>query len=373
MWENRRDDGNTPVGYEFPLYTDAHIVGHLAGQLGPYSFLNSGPLLKGVWQINAAIILRLEVYIRYDPPDMSKKNDTRYHGGETIADEIAALASLALGTRIRAGSACREFGLFDDPLGYPREGMSSQTPTIRPRFHQSMLPLITDRSSMDGLSILQTIPNIAARRYVNLVRACGAYQEALWVADTDPNLAWMLFVTALETAANDEFSDRTHSPECVLRVAKPEFVQSLEQISTEAVVRLVAEEFSQQLSSTKKFITFGSRFLPKEPDQRPEGEHIRIDWSSASMEKILKKIYHYRSTYLHKGIPFPAPMLDPSEIQFLPPPEVPLLGFGTYSRGGIWTHKDLPINLHCFHYLVRGMLLKWWKESLVSPNDEPTD
>lgn len=27
--------------------------------------------------------------------------------------------------------------------------------------------------------------------------------------------------------------------------------------------------------------------------------------------------------------------------------------------------KDVPINLHSFHYITRQVLLKWWKNELV--------
>ena len=41
------------------------------------------------------------MHLPNDLPDMSKTDQTQYHGG-TFADEIAALASLILGIRMKA-------------------------------------------------------------------------------------------------------------------------------------------------------------------------------------------------------------------------------------------------------------------------------
>jgi hypothetical protein len=51
------------------------------------------------------------------------------------------------------------------------------------------------------------------------------------------------------------------------------------------------------------------------------------------------------------------------------PSEVPLTGLASHSRGGTWLPKDCPINLHCFHYIARGALLKWWRD-VVSEGEQ---
>ena len=351
-------------GYEYPLYSDARIIGQLSDGLGPYSFLNAIPLISGRWIISTPMILRAQVYLRYDIPDMSKRNEDLYHGGETIADELAALASLALGIRLFAGGASRRFAPGGDPLGQPEEGLGAQKPFLHPRYQHPMLPSAIDAKRIEALSIFKSIPKVEPQRYVSLVRACRAYQQALWVAESDTNLAWVLLVSAVETAATDEISS-AGTPEEILKTAKPEFTEQLKGLKDTRAFPMVAREISHTLRSTKKFKDFTLQHLPDPPNERPQGEARRVDWSDEALSTILGKVYEYRSRFLHSALPFPAPMLTsfriPGEV---PPPEVPMVGLGSYSHGGTWTREDTPINLNCFHYIVRGALLNWWNTSL---------
>jgi hypothetical protein len=90
--------------FEYPLYTDAHIVAEV--EHGPYSFLNAIPLAQGT--VRAAVILRFDWHWEFPSLDWSKTDAQRYHGGSP-PDEVAALASLAMGVRLRAGDSMREF------------------------------------------------------------------------------------------------------------------------------------------------------------------------------------------------------------------------------------------------------------------------
>ena len=126
-------------------------------------------------------------------------------------------------------------------------------------------------------------------------------------------------------------------------------------------VRKIAEFIAHTLGSTKKFIDFTSHFMPNEPNERPSEEQ-QISWKMSELKKILRKIYSYRSRFLHDGIPFPNPMLEHIFNQDSPPEEIPLTYKLLY---GTWLKKDIPINLNCFHYITRGVLLNWWKNSLT--------
>ena len=182
-WRNTLDSQDGVVGYEYPLYSDAHITGEYREGLGPYSFLNTAAMNFGSGMVNAPIILRTSIHLPNLPPDMSKRNEAFYHGG-TLPDELAALTSVALGIRVLAGDISREFGFGNDPLGQPREGWSEFKPTISTRYHQQVLPSVAGTHSMGTLDILKTIPQIEPGRYVQLVRACRSYQQALWTADS---------------------------------------------------------------------------------------------------------------------------------------------------------------------------------------------
>lgn len=367
-WRNVPDAHDAPV-VEYPLYSDAHITGNFREGLGPYSFLNTASFLDGLGIVNAPIILRVAIHLPdHRPLDMSKTNESLYHGG-FWNDEIAALTSVALGVRIRAGSESRRFEPGQDPYGQPRGWQHEPKPIVHVRSNQLILPsVVVGTHSMDQLKILESIPQIDPDQYVNLIRACRSYQNALWIAESEPNLAWLMFVSALETAAND-FYETDASPDERLRASKPELVTYLEEYGDAEHVRKVAELIASSLGATKKFRDFTMHFMPDPPVQRPEHETLQVKWSKTGLKKVLSKVYEYRSRYLHGGIPFPAPMLlFPNPVgNESPPPEVPF-GLASSSQGGTWLKQDVPINLHCFHYITRGALLKWWRDALTRPS-----
>ncbi len=185
---------------EYPLYSDASFTGNFSEGFGPYSFLNTIPFPEGPGIINAPIILRVAIHLPDYRPDMSKKDESLYHGGFWV-DEIAALASVALGVRMQVGGMSREFKSGQDPYGQPYEWHYESKPVVRVRSNRLILPEVVGKRSMDELTILRSIPRIKPNRYISLIRACRSYQNALWIAESEPNSAWLLFISALETAA----------------------------------------------------------------------------------------------------------------------------------------------------------------------------
>ena len=365
-WLNVSDPHNASV-VEYPFYSDARFTGNFPKGFGPYGFLNTIPFPDGPGIVNAPIILRAAIHLPDYHPDMSKRDESLYHGGFWV-DEIAALISVALGVRIHAGGISREFNPGQDPYGQPCEWHYEPKPIVRIRSNQLILPSVVGERSMDELKILESMPQIDPDRYVNLIRACRSYQNALWIAESEPNLAWLMFVSALETAANDFYETDASSDER-LRASKPELATYLEEYGDAEHVRKVAELIASSLGATKKFRDFTMRFMPDEPGQRSEHETLQVKWTKTGLKKVLNKVYEYRSRYLHGGIPFPAPMLQfPDPIgRDSPPTEVPL-GLASSSHGGTWMQKDTPINLHCFHYITRGVLLNWWRDTLTQPS-----
>ena len=363
-WNNWSQAQDPPVA-EYPFYSDAHITSEFREGLGPYSFLNAFPDRAIPGTISVPIILRVEIHLpEWNPEAISGTDESLYYGGAWV-DEIAALASVALGVRIHAGTKSRLFGPpFDDPYGLPLK--KKNEPIFRAEPERLILPSVVGTHSMDQLEILESIPQIDPERYVKLIRACRSYQNALWIAESEPNFAWLMFVSALETAAND-FYEIDASPDERLRASKPELVTYLEEYDDAEHVRKVAELIASSLGATKKFRDFTMHFMPDPPVQRPEHETLQVKWSKTGLKKVLNKVYEYRSRYLHGGIPFPAPMLlfpEPFDNE-LPPPEVPF-GLASSAMGGTWDHRrDAPINLHCFHYITRKALLKWWKTHLA--------
>lgn len=367
-WLNWLDvsDKDTAAVVEYPFYSDAHITDEFTDGLGPYSFLNTVPFPCSPGVVNSPIILRAAIHLPQSLPDNDKleTDESRYHGGDTV-DELAALTSVALGARIRAGDESRRFESGQDRYGRPSDWRFKPKPVVyvQPNRRSLILPSVVDTHPMSQLEIMKSIPRIKPARYVNLIRACRSYQDALWIAESEPNLAWLMFVSALETAANDVYTTDA-SPGERLRASKEDLAELLKEHGGDKLVDQVAELIADTFGATQKFIKFTLRFKPNEPDQRPSHDSSQVKWSNSGLRNILNKVYKYRSWSLHRGIPFPVPMLRPPFYASQDPTasEIPLTGLASHSHGGTWIQKDTPINLHCFHYITRGALLKWWEE-----------
>jgi len=348
--------------YEFPLFTDARMTEQIQRADWPYAFLNTVPIHDEPGYVQAPVILRVDAHIaQSERPDFSKTDASLYHGG-LMTDEIAALASLCIGVRMRAGGESRRFdGMEQDPLGRPVAWDRRPIPTLDLNKNRLVLPDIVGTHSLEELKRLEWLLRLSASQSVALVRAARLYQDALWVVESEPALAWLMFVSALETAAN-QWQAASGTAVDRLAYSKSELVEILAGAGGEALVKAVAEQIEQSLGATRKFVEFSLQFLPSPPLVRPS-EGFQIPWDSESMKKVLRLIYSYRSKALRGGTPFPAPMCDhafriSASEGFA---ERGTVGLAASTRGGVWLAKDVPISLHTFHYIVREALLGWWK------------
>jgi hypothetical protein len=342
---------------EYPLYTDAHIVAET--HYGPYHFLNATPTIHGI--VKPAVVLRCDWHWEFPYPDFSKTDAERYHGG-TPPDEIAALASLAMGVRFRAGDSMREFIPGGDPKGSPRGWAIHPAPvlTVNSSLPRWVLPRAAEgQHSLELLQPLTFLPNMTPAVALSLIRSARYYQDALWLSESEPTLAWLLMVSALETAA---LHWRSQKEDALLRFQtdRPELYEYLSNLEDRTVVGRVAEAFKDSFGLTKKFVDFVKNFCPAAPAERPRSG--AIDWAESSLEKILKTVYRYRSKALHDGKPFPAPMCEPPYCH----PDWTTHAYtekpsGHVSMsGGVWLEKDIPLLLHAFEHITRGTLLSWW-------------
>jgi hypothetical protein len=352
--------------HEVPLFSDARITAEIREGLGPYSFLNPVPDLRVPHRLVPRVILRAEEHLAEDEiepiPSLDETDAERYHGG-WLKDEIAALASLALGVRFKAGGPTRQFDANADPRGKPILWSMSTDPVL-PEGHQgTIIPRARGPHSLENLEPLKTFPNLCPADAFALVRAARRYQEALWIAEAEQNLAWIMFVSAAEAAANHWRPGQESAVER-MRASKPELETLLREYGHADLVERVAELVAPYMGSTRKFVDFITEFLPSPPDDRP-GEGGRHSWEPEEITKSMRQVYDYRSKALHAGRWFPAPMCwqpmqvpgweHPSEIQ-------PFPAAGT--EGGFWRAEDTRILLHTFEYIVRGALLNWWKSML---------
>lgn len=346
---------------EMRLYSDAWFVAEARG-FGPYSFLNPVPSTRrgAMYELKPGVVLRAGVALPPDARVPLVTSDDHYHGG-TLFDEVTALASLLLDARLVAGPIDREFGWDDDPLGRPRAHDTSHLPLLPITNRAPQIPRLHGQRDLRHLAGLASYPLLEARSAIALVKAARLFQNALWIADSAPETAWLLLVSALETAAN-HWDGETKTPIERLTTTYPRLVSLLVEHDREALVPKVAKILKGIIGSTDKFVTFVETFAPPVPEERPA--HGRFDFTPENLSAALRRIYKLRSRALHAGTPFPFPMCHSPDIFDGVAEEVPT-GLAAGALGATWAVEDTPMLLHFFAYLARGALINWWR-TLVS-------
>jgi len=355
LWENwQAYDPRSPAeeAFEVALYSDADLAGRVDDPAWPVSLMPALPPLRTGLKLTAIARIRWNTTAVYD---MTASDTASYHGGDA-ADEVAALVSLALGVRCRSGGITRRWLRGDlDPLGTPFE-IDHRRPYLPEQAgRRPLLPAISSTGEHivtgnleECRPLLDSFPNAPGRRATALIRAARQYEHALWVAEDDPNLAWLQLVSALEVAALDSTADR--NPAERLKIAKPElFAQLL--TAGEAHTEAVAEELADQVKSTARFLDFMDRFQPDPPVHRPP-PYAQVDWPK--MHKHLSQVYGYRSKALHSGKPFPDPMCSAPFKNADGCPEERPSYISAAAAGAVWQAKELPMYLHTFSYITRG-------------------
>jgi len=152
-----------------------------------------------------------------------------------------------------------------------------------------------------GLGIIEiTYKNLPAGCYCP--HSCTRlYQDALWIVESEPALAWLMLVSSIEAAANYWCTVKA-SPLERLKESKPKLVTYLDNLCIEGLSAEVAESVADSLGSTKKFVDFVMAFLPPAPSLRP-ADWGRHPWESKQMKKTMNIIYGYRSNALHGAVP----------------------------------------------------------------------
>ncbi len=359
-------NGQASLGaFEYPLFTDAIVDG--AAEAGPYRILNTGAAGSGE-KLRAAAVLRVEYHV--NPKDigdrsLERTDDSAHHGG-SLEDELAALTSLAAGIRLRAGGISRVFRRGDargEPVSDTR-----QPPTllvdydIRPAISPAdrILPSVQGLHNLEISALLNTVGAIDQQTAVALIRSARMYQDAIWVAESQPNLTWLLLVSALETAAN-HWRREQDAPIRRLEASMPDLYELLVLTGGTEHADAVAERIADSLGAGRKFRDFVIVHLPGPPEKRPPKPH-QFEWTEQRIKKMLTVVYGYRSKALHTGKPFPEPLCQSSWMQhnWGAPAERTVFS-ATRVGSGVWHAKDLPISLDVFAHLTRGALIKWWQ------------
>jgi hypothetical protein len=349
---------------EARLFTDVWLIGELRG-LGPYSFLNTvAPTNPYPGRPRPAVAVRAALHFPKRQWSIGMTDDfEHYHGGDFI-DEMAALASLFLGIRMQAGPVDREFVHGGDPFGSPIQWGRKAAPVLPPPAGAPQIPRLRKECNLLDLKSLESFPARGVREANALIKAARMYQQAVWVCDSDPNLAWLLLVSAVETAAVI-WAGSESTPRDRLRAWQPQLYQLLETSASPDLIDPIAQILNEYTRSTKKFIDFLVEFSPDPPTERPT-KFLRFSFSRKDLKAAASVIYGHRSKSLHSGTAFPLPMCTPPQLfsfdgkRDAAHQEVPA-GMAVNSRGATWRRDRTPMLLHLFEYLARGALLGWWQ------------
>lgn len=377
-WRNWRafdDDSPEMENFHDELYSDRHFSGGPTTR-GPYTLtsilgrgqLNDEPSVRPAIRMRVGLHASLIPELVQDGKLVSANSDS-YHGGDA-SDEIAALASLTLGVRLRVAGTTQLSGIHR-----PGEKEGSVYLEVIPlatpgRPGDEYVPAALNRSAqLDQLERLDSFPTLNEQDQIALVRAARSYAVGLWWSNEDQNQAWLQFVTAMEIAATRRQKIKA-SAEDLVESLWPELWSSL-QPAEESVRAQVAEQIAGQIRATRKFIDFVSQCAPAAPELRPEiGQ---LPWEE--MANHAKLIYKHRSDALHGGKPFPLPMLERPRIEETGAIQEIPYGLSTGGRGGVWNSKEAPMLLSTFEHIARGCLLNWWDElgaSQNAPTCQPT-
>lgn len=357
---------------EAAFYSDADLNLNISEGLGPYELLAThGDPRRGV---GPRLAFRMEFGVRLDDlmgeshasgraaiellksgGSAAEIEESGYHGGD-IFDEFAALVSLALGIRCRSGGRTRLW-TAGDPLGYPIE-WDHRPPYLPPSDrHGPLLPRLAEPSmtQSSAAKLLQLYHASDAEDAITLVRAARLYQQAVWIADADPNQAWIMLVSAIETAAV-RWVVADVSPLDRIRAGMPRLARRLAGLPEE-VANPIAELLAPLVGAQQRYLALLKEFGPPPPPDRPP-EAFQVEW-----ERLLehaRTIYDYRSRALHAGTPFPDPMCQsptfPNEKDYLEKP----FGLATQVNESVWPEEATPMLLATFEYIARKTLQGWW-------------
>lgn len=354
---------------EYPLFSDANISGDNPKNMGPYAFLNTVADRDSVDTI-VGIVMRVAMHLDLSPRIdgyMDRTEESAYHGGG-MNDEIAALLSLCMGVRFRPGKCIRDFyPRAVDQKGHPRSFDPHSMPFVRRHGQQLIVPSAAGPACLnEKTTILVRYADMTPENATVLVKVARSYQEAMWLAEIQPELTWLMLVQAVETAANHWSNETTTSLQRVqdwgpgADLLKYLDSQNLKTSQIEEIARIIGP----YVGTVRKFREFLMEYLPQPCSSRPP-EIAQVDWSTEGMKKVLDRVYKCRSTAVHNGQPFPSIMC-----------EAPMKLDGGYEErptcsaaqvyGATWTGEDIPILLHTFEFIVREALLTWWQWMLPS-------
>lgn len=347
--------------FEIQLYSDAYLTGQIADECRPYGFFNALPF-DAIGHYAHVATLRVEAWDSPRLADLSKTDMSRYHGG-WLSDELSALASLLMGIRLKSGGISRRFEV-GDTCGRPYADTQAPPSPLPPRQRNWIIPRARESQNINAALVPRLVgyPILSRAEAITLVRAARLYQDAIWIAEAEPELAWLLLVSAVEVVATHN-QVATFSASDTLALAIPALHAELLEAGGDDLVSKCAAHLERHLRATARFQAFFERYSPPPPPRPADKNVFEFEWQPAALKKALAKIYDYRSRALHDGTPFPAPMCEaPAQAGFhLERP----LGLATGTNDAAWLAADTPMLLHVFEHVARSAILQWWDDRVA--------
>jgi len=260
---------------------------------------------------------------------------------------------------MRSGGEIRDFSadVDADPAGRPAFYMH-RPPTLMGPLRTSVIPDIAgaEVDLAGAVNLIEPFEQLESAAATVVLRAARLYRQALWVADDDCELAWLLMVSAIETAAA-HWHPKGKEPPTILADQNPGLADLLLHAGGQSLLDLASEHIvlNRPTAATQSFLlTFAT---PPPEDQRPP-EWARFEF--AGLKKAVQLIYKYRSQTLHSGRPFPAPLLDvPWRVDMAAYAETPQGLWTQHGPHTTWMAADLPMLFHTFAGLSRRALIAW--------------
>ncbi|MFG2790437.1 hypothetical protein [Streptomyces sp. NPDC048419] len=260
-WQLFRSVDVQSEGWEYLLYSDSMLIGEEEGSVGPFRFFLTGAAVGS--QPTGQLILRIRhAHPKPEPtggefPAVALKR-RKWWLGLDPDEEIAALPSLALGIRLRSGGPVRRFRPTEDPAGVPHMYKHHAPGLVPVRHGRVQYPQVLDASYplANGLNFLHKYRSLGAADAFVLAKAARQFADALWIADSDPEQAWLRLVTALEVVAvhvQTEEIDATQAFED----AYPAAAHSMKSLEGGAdALPLIAKEFERLLGAGQRLRKF---------------------------------------------------------------------------------------------------------------------
>lgn len=314
---------------EFLVTVDAQFVGEV--EYGPYwlRLWTFGDVPAGE---NRYLCLGINERIKplaTDPGQLSKKGFYHYGG---VPGELVALASLFLRRRMRLGPLVR---MEDRPVvGKPKKTMINEQ-------------LAMGRANLTDLAPwLKLTAALAPEYQLPFILSAKRYSRALQFIETEPDIAYMELVCAVETLAQ---ADIEGDISIGLEDLNPKVAEVIRKIADPKLQKELCNTMRELVGAKKKFRMFVERYTAEEFWAESKPGRGRV--TCTELKKSIDLIHGQRSNTSHTGQDFPPTV-------YLPPflgEETPQALMMTSAQRR-WKPKDYVPHVSFFERLAQHLI-----------------